>query len=58
MAKRNSEVNPLIKKLIEDNDIRSAGDAKIFMKDIFKDMVNFLMKAEFDESIGYERIRT
>ncbi|MGL5126577.1 MAG: IS256 family transposase [Fusobacteriaceae bacterium] len=53
MAKRNSEVNPFIKKLIEDNDIKSAGDAQMFMKDIFKDMVNFLMKAEFDESIGY-----
>lgn len=36
MAKKNSEVNLLIKKLIEHNDIKSVGNAQIFMKDIFK----------------------
>lgn len=55
MARKNSEVNPLVKQLIEENKIKSANDAQNFMKSMFKDMVNILMQAEFDESIGYDK---
>lgn len=55
MARKNSEVNPLVKQLIEENKIKSANDAQDFMKNMFKDMVNILMQAEFDESIGYDK---
>ena len=55
MARKNSEVNPLVKQLIEENKIKSADDAQDFMKNMFKDMVNILMQAEFDESIGYNK---
>ena len=55
MARKNSEVNPLVKQLIEENKIKSADDAQDFMKNMFKDMVNILMQAEFDESIGYDK---
>ena len=55
MARKNSEVNPLVKQLIEQNKIKSADDAQDFMKNMFKDMVNVLMQAEFDEAIGYDK---
>ena len=55
MARKNSEVNPLVKQLIEENKIKSTDDAQDFMKNMFKDMVNILMQAEFDESIGYDK---
>lgn len=55
MARKNSEVNPLVKQLIEENKIKSVNDAQDFMKNVFKDMVNVLMKAEFDESIEYDK---
>lgn len=45
MARKNSEVNPLVKQLIEENKIKSANDAQDFMKNMFKDMVNILMQA-------------
>ena len=35
MARKNSEVNPLVKQLIEENKIKSANDAQNFMKDIW-----------------------
>ena len=55
MARKNSEVNPLVKQLIEENKIKFADDAQDFMKNMFKDMVNILMQAEFDESIRYDK---
>ena len=55
MARKNSEVNLLVKQLIEENKIKSADDAQDFMKNMFKDMVNILMQAEFDEAIGYDK---
>lgn len=55
MARKNSEVNPLVKQLIEENKIKFADDAQDFMKNMFKDMVNILMQAKFDESIRYDK---
>ena len=55
MARKNSEVNPLVKQLIEENKIKSADDTQDFMKNMFKDMVNILIQAEFDESIGDDK---
>ena len=40
---------------IEENKIKFADDAQDFMKNMFKDMVNILMQAEFDQSIGYDK---
>ncbi len=40
MARKNSEVNLLVKQLIEENKIKSADDAQDLMKNMFKDMFN------------------
>lgn len=55
MSKKNSEVNLLVKQLIEQNKIKSADDTQNFMKNIFKDMINILRQAEFREFIGYDK---
>ena len=35
MARKNSEVNPLVKQLIEENKIKSASSTQNFTKNIF-----------------------
>lgn len=40
MSRKNSEVNPLVKQLIEKNKIKSDDDAQSFMKNIFKAIIS------------------
>lgn len=55
MAKKLNSENPLVKHLIQENNIKTAADAQFLLKNLFKDMVNVLLEAELDETLGYEK---
>ncbi|MGB6127718.1 MAG: hypothetical protein WBG30_03120, partial [Psychrilyobacter sp.] len=52
MIKKAKNINPLVKKIFEENDIENISDAQNIMKDIFKDMVSLMLESEMDETLG------
>ena len=44
-----------LQQIITDNDIKSVGDIYSLFKDSFKDMLQELMEAELNASLGYEK---
>ena len=48
MARKSRNVNPLVKRIFEENDINNIAEAQSVMKDMFKDMVSLMLEAEKD----------
>ena len=46
-----------IRQIISQNDISSVADVYSLMKESFKDILQELMEAEMDVTLGYEKIR-
>jgi len=46
-----------IRQIIADNNLSSAADVYSLLKDSFKDILQELMEAELDASLGYEKNR-
>ena len=44
-----------IRQIIADNDLNSVADVYSLLKDSFKDILQELMEAELDASLGYEK---
>lgn len=44
-----------LRQIIRENDLKSAGDVYILLKDSFKDLLQEFLKAELDVSIGMKR---
>ena len=55
MARKSRNVNPLVKRIFEENDINNIAEAQSVMKDMFKDMVSLMLEAEMDETLGYSK---
>lgn len=55
MSKKAKNINPLVKKIFEENDIENISDAQNIMKDMFKDMVSLMLESEMDETLGYSK---
>jgi transposase-like protein len=55
MSRKVKNVNPLVKKIFQENDIQNIADAQSLMKDMFKDMVSLMLEAEMDETLGYSK---
>ena len=47
-----------LRQIIAENDINSVGDVYALFKDSFKDMMQELLGAEMDASIGYTKTRS
>ena len=45
-----------IRQIISENNISSVGDVYALLKDSFKDILQELMEAELDATLGYEKI--
>ena len=46
-----------IRQIISENNINSVADIYTLLKDRFKDILQELMEAELDATLGYEKIR-
>lgn len=46
-----------IRQIISDNNINSVADVYALLKDSFKDILQELMEAELDATLGYEKIK-
>lgn len=44
-----------LQQIITDNDIKSVGDIYSLFKDSFKDMLQELLEAELNATLGYEK---
>ncbi len=55
MSRKAKNVNPLVKKIFQENDIQNIADAQSPMKDMFKDMVSLMLEAEMEETLGYSK---
>ena len=44
-----------LQQIIADNDIKSVGDIYSLFKDSFKDMLQELLEAELNATLGYEK---
>ncbi len=55
MSRKVKRVNPLVKKIFQENDIQNIADAQSLMKDMFKDMVSLMLEAEMEETLGYPK---
>ncbi|GLI54512.1 hypothetical protein PM10SUCC1_00270 [Propionigenium maris DSM 9537] len=55
MSRKAKNVNPLVKKIFQENDIQNIADAQSLMKDMFKDMVSLMLEAEMEETLGYSK---
>lgn len=55
MARKPRNVNPLVKRIFEENNINNIAEAQSVMKDMFKDMVSLMLEAEMDETLGYSK---
>ena len=53
MSRKVKNMNPLVKKIFQENDIQNIADAQDLMKEMFKDMVSLMLEAEMDETLGY-----
>lgn len=45
----------LLRQIIKENDLKSAGDVYALLKDSFKDLLQELLEAELDVSLGYDK---
>lgn len=45
----------LLRQIIKENDLKSAGDVYTLLKDSFKDLLQELLEAELDVSLGYDK---
>ena len=55
MCRKAKNVNTLVKKIFQENDIQNIADAQSLMKDMFKDIVSLILEAEMEETLGYSR---
>jgi len=55
MSRKVKKVNPLVKKIFQENNIQNIADVKELMKDMFKDMGSLMLEAEMDETLGYSK---
>ncbi len=55
MSRKVKNINPLVKKIFQENDIQNIAEAQSIMKDMFKDMVSLMLEAEMDETLGYSK---
>ena len=46
-----------IRQIISENNINSVADVYALLKDSFKDILQELMEAELDATLGYEKIK-
>ena len=53
MSKKAKNVNPLVRKIFQENDIQNIADAQSLMKDMFKDMVSLILEAEIEETLSF-----
>ena len=44
-----------LRQIIKENDLKSAGDVYALLKDSFKELLQELLEAELDVSIGYDK---
>ena len=44
-----------LRQIIKENDLKSAGDVYALLKDSFKDLLQELLEAELDVSLGYDK---
>ena len=47
--------NEQLRQIIKENDLKSAGDVYALLKDSFKDLLQELLEAELDVSLGYDK---
>lgn len=52
MSRKVKNINPLVQKIFQENDIQNIADAQSLMKDMFKYMVSLMLEAEMDETLG------
>ena len=45
----------LIQEIIQENDFKNPGEIMSFLKDAFKDVLQEMLEAEMDLSLGYSR---
>jgi hypothetical protein len=45
----------LVQEIIEENDFKSPGEIISFLKEAFKDVLQEMLEAEMDVSLGYSR---
>ncbi len=55
MSRKVKNINPLVKKIFQENDIQNIAEAQSIMKHMFKDMVSLMLEAEMDETLGYSK---
>ncbi len=55
MSRKVKNINPLVKKIFQENNIQNIAEAQSIMKDMFKDMVSLMLEAEMDETLGYSK---
>ena len=55
MSRKVKNVNPLVKKIFQENDVQNIAEAQSLMKNMFKDMVSLMLEAEMDETLGYSK---
>lgn len=44
-----------LRQIIKENDLKSAGDIYALLKDSFKDLLQELLEAKLDVSLGYDK---
>ena len=44
-----------LRQIIKENDLKSAGDVYALLKNSFKDLLQELLEAELDVSLGYDK---
>lgn len=45
----------LLRQIIKENNLKSAGDVYILLKDSFKNLLQELLEVELDVSLGYDK---
>ncbi|MCC0637732.1 MULTISPECIES: transposase [unclassified Clostridioides] len=47
--------NKILKKLIEEYDVKTTTDVQDMLKDLFASTIHQMLEAELDEHLGYDR---
>lgn len=45
----------VLRKMITDENLKSAGDLRSYLKDLFKDTLQEMLEAELETELGYEK---
>ena len=45
----------VIREIVEENDFKNPGEIMAFLKDAFRDVLQEMLEAEMDVSLGYSR---